>query len=131
MSVLRNSDCNGGDKWLEKLIRTWNEGSTQDLAKAVVDKAVKHRKADREDDVTAVARSWVLPSFHVRISFSSHLSSPVITPSDTITIISPVVRFTVSVENFIPFRIPAGSDGISRTVTLPFFFQMLLVRLLF
>ena len=43
------------DKWLEKLIRTWNEGSTQDLAKAVVDEAVKHRKADREDDVTAVA----------------------------------------------------------------------------
>lgn len=38
-----------------KLIRTWNEGSTQDLAKAVVDEAVKHRKADREDDVTAVA----------------------------------------------------------------------------
>lgn len=26
-----------------------------DLAKAVVDEAVKHRKADREDDVTAVA----------------------------------------------------------------------------
>ena len=45
----------GDDKWLEKLIRTWNEGSTQDLAKAVVDEAVKHRKADREDDVTAVA----------------------------------------------------------------------------
>ena len=45
----------GDDKWLEKLIRTWNEGSTQDLAKAVVDEAVKRRKADREDDVTAVA----------------------------------------------------------------------------
>ncbi len=45
----------GDDKWLEKLIRTWNEGSTQDLAKAVVDEAVKRRKAEREDDVTAVA----------------------------------------------------------------------------
>lgn len=44
----------GDDKWLEKLIRTWNEGSTQDLAKAVVDEAVKHRKAEREDDVTAL-----------------------------------------------------------------------------
>ena len=46
---------NMAHQWLEKLIRTWNEGSTQDLAKAVVDEAVKHRKADREDDVTAVA----------------------------------------------------------------------------
>lgn len=45
----------GDDKWLEKLIRTWNEGSTQDLAKAVVDEALKRRKAEREDDVTAVA----------------------------------------------------------------------------
>ena len=32
-----------------------NEGSTQDLAKAVVDEAVKRRKAEREYDVTAVA----------------------------------------------------------------------------
>ena len=45
----------GDERWLEKLIRTWNEGSTQDLARAVVDEAVKRRKADREDDVTAVA----------------------------------------------------------------------------
>ena len=46
---------NMAHQWLEKLIRTWNEGSTQDLAKAVVDEAVKRRKAEREDDVTAVA----------------------------------------------------------------------------
>ena len=45
----------GDDKWLEKLIRTWNEGSTQALAKADDDDAVKRRKAEREDDVTAVA----------------------------------------------------------------------------
>lgn len=45
----------GDEKWLEKLIKSWNEGSTQDLARAVVDEAIKRRNDSREDDMTAVA----------------------------------------------------------------------------
>lgn len=45
----------GDEKWLEKLIRTWNEGSTQDLARAVVAEAMKRRNDSREDDITALA----------------------------------------------------------------------------
>ena len=45
----------GDDKWLERLIKSWNEGSTQDLAQAVVDEAMKRRNGEREDDMTAVA----------------------------------------------------------------------------
>lgn len=45
----------GDEKWLEKLIRTWNEGSAQDLARAVVAEAIKRRNDSREDDITALA----------------------------------------------------------------------------
>ncbi len=45
----------GDDKWLERLIKSWNEGSTQDLAQAVVNEAIKRRNSEREDDITAVA----------------------------------------------------------------------------
>ncbi len=43
------------DKWLEKLIKTWNKGSTQELAQAVVEEAIKRRADSRDDDITAVA----------------------------------------------------------------------------
>lgn len=45
----------GDEKWLENLIRTWNKGSTQELARAVVDEAIKRRKESRDDDITALA----------------------------------------------------------------------------
>ncbi len=45
----------GDEKWLEKLIKSWNEGSAQDLAQTVVSEAIKRRKESREDDVTALA----------------------------------------------------------------------------
>ena len=45
----------GADKWLEKLIRSWNEGSTQELARAVVEEAIRRRADCRDDDITAVA----------------------------------------------------------------------------
>lgn len=45
----------GNEKWLEKLIRTWNEGSTQELARAVVEEAIRRRADTRDDDITAVA----------------------------------------------------------------------------
>ncbi|MEE1220063.1 MAG: SpoIIE family protein phosphatase [Ruminococcus sp.] len=45
----------GDEKWLENLIRTWNEGSTQELAHAVVAEAMKRREESRDDDITALA----------------------------------------------------------------------------
>lgn len=45
----------GDEKWLEKLIRSWNEGSTQELAHAVVDEAIKRRGDSPDDDITALA----------------------------------------------------------------------------
>lgn len=45
----------GDEKWLEKLIRTWNEGSTQDLARTVVAEAIKRRGDSPDDDITALA----------------------------------------------------------------------------
>lgn len=45
----------GDEKWLERLIRTWNEGSTQELARAVVEEAMKRRSESNDDDITALA----------------------------------------------------------------------------
>ncbi len=45
----------GDEKWLENLIKTWNKGSAQDLAKTVVSEAIKRRNDCREDDITALA----------------------------------------------------------------------------
>lgn len=45
----------GDEKWLEKLIRSWNEGSTQELARVVVDEAIKRRGDSPDDDITALA----------------------------------------------------------------------------
>lgn len=45
----------GDEKWLEKLIKSWNEGSTQELARAVVDEAIKRRGDSPDDDITALA----------------------------------------------------------------------------
>lgn len=45
----------GDEKWLEKLIRSWNEGSTQELARAVVEESIRRREGSRDDDITAVA----------------------------------------------------------------------------
>lgn len=45
----------GDEKWLEKLIKSWNEGSCQDLAREVVAEAIKRGDSHREDDITALA----------------------------------------------------------------------------
>lgn len=42
------------EKWLEKLIRDF-DGTGADLAKAVVNEAIKHRNDGHDDDITAVA----------------------------------------------------------------------------
>ena len=45
----------GNEKWLENPIRTWNKGSTQELAQAVVAEAIKHRNDGHDDDITVLA----------------------------------------------------------------------------
>lgn len=45
----------GNDKWLESLIKSWNKGSTQELASAVVEEATKRRSNGYDDDITALA----------------------------------------------------------------------------
>lgn len=45
----------GDEKWLEKLIRSWSEGSAQELAQAVVQEAIRRRAETRDDDITALA----------------------------------------------------------------------------
>ena len=45
----------GDERWLERLIKTWNEGSAQDLAQAVVQEAIRRRAEMKDDDITAVA----------------------------------------------------------------------------
>ena len=44
----------GDERWLERLIRSWNEGSAQDLAQAVVQEAIRRRAEIKDDDITAV-----------------------------------------------------------------------------
>ncbi len=44
----------GEEKWLEKLIRSWNEGSAEELARVVVDEAIKRREECPDDDITAL-----------------------------------------------------------------------------
>ena len=53
--MVSDGAVSGDDKWLEKLIKTWNKGSTQELAQAVVEEAIKRRAESRDDDITAVA----------------------------------------------------------------------------
>lgn len=45
----------GDDKWLEDLVRTWNEASCQDFASLVVNEAMKRRQNIHDDDITAIA----------------------------------------------------------------------------
>ena len=53
--MVSDGAVSGDDKWLEKLIKTWNKGSTQELAQAVVSEAVRRRRDMPDDDITAVA----------------------------------------------------------------------------
>ena len=45
----------GDDKWLEDLVRTWNDASSQDFASLVVNEAMKRRQNIHDDDITAIA----------------------------------------------------------------------------
>jgi stage II sporulation protein E len=45
----------GDDKWLLSLIKSWNQGSCQDLAEAVVEEAIRQNEGYKDDDITVVA----------------------------------------------------------------------------
>ena len=53
--MLSDGAIAGDDKWLEKIIRDFDEGTCADLAKTVVKEAMDRRKAAHDDDITAVA----------------------------------------------------------------------------
>jgi stage II sporulation protein E len=42
------------DQWLLSLIKSWKEGSCQDLAEAVVDEAIRRNEGYKDDDITVV-----------------------------------------------------------------------------
>lgn len=43
------------DRWLLSLIRSWNKGSCQDLAEAVVEEAIRRNENLKDDDITVMA----------------------------------------------------------------------------
>ncbi|MBQ4104948.1 MAG: SpoIIE family protein phosphatase [Clostridia bacterium] len=43
------------DKWLEDLVRTWQDAPAQDFASIVVNEAIKRRNDGHDDDITAIA----------------------------------------------------------------------------
>jgi stage II sporulation protein E len=45
----------GDDKWIEDLLKNWNEAPAQDFASVVVNEAQKRRKDPHDDDITAIA----------------------------------------------------------------------------
>ena len=45
----------GDDKWLLSLIKSWNKGSCQELAEAVVDEAIRQNEGLKDDDITVLA----------------------------------------------------------------------------
>ncbi|MBR2724934.1 MAG: SpoIIE family protein phosphatase [Ruminococcus sp.] len=45
----------GDDKWVEDLLKNWNEAPAQDFASVVVNEAQKRRKDPHDDDITVVA----------------------------------------------------------------------------
>ena len=57
--MISDGAVTGDEKWLEDLIRTWNEASCQDFASLVVNEAMKRRKDSHDDDITAIAMRMV------------------------------------------------------------------------
>lgn len=55
MLMVSDGAITGDDKWLEDLVRTWNDASSQDFASLVVNEAMKHRQNTHDDDITAIA----------------------------------------------------------------------------
>ena len=53
--MISDGAATNDDKWLERLIRTWHNGSAQELARAVVEESIRRSEGSREDDITAVA----------------------------------------------------------------------------
>lgn len=53
--MLSDGAIMGDDKWLLSLIKSWNKGSCQELAEAVVEEAMRHNEGIKDDDITVLA----------------------------------------------------------------------------
>ncbi len=53
--MLSDGAIMGDDKWLLSLIKSWNKGSCQDLAQAVVEEAMRQNEGLKDDDITVLA----------------------------------------------------------------------------
>lgn len=53
--MLSDGAIMGDDKWLLSLIKSWNKGSCQELAEAVVEEAMRQNDGMKDDDITVMA----------------------------------------------------------------------------
>ena len=53
--MLSDGAVMGDDKWLLSLIKSWNKGSCQELAEAVVEEAIRQNEGLKDDDITVLA----------------------------------------------------------------------------
>lgn len=53
--MLSDGAIMGDDKWLLSLIKSWNNGSCQDLAEAVVEEAIRQNEGLKDDDISVLA----------------------------------------------------------------------------
>ncbi|MCH5202550.1 MAG: SpoIIE family protein phosphatase [Oscillospiraceae bacterium] len=53
--MLSDGAIMGDDKWLLSLIKSWNKGSCQELAEAVVEEAMRQNQDLKDDDITVMA----------------------------------------------------------------------------
>ena len=53
--MVSDGALSGDDKWLEDMVRAWHEASAQDFASLVVNEAMKRRRDNHDDDITAIA----------------------------------------------------------------------------
>ena len=53
--MLSDGAVMGDDRWLLSLIKSWNKGSCQELAEAVVEEAIRQNEGIKDDDITVLA----------------------------------------------------------------------------
>lgn len=53
--MLSDGAIMGDDRWLLSLIKSWNKGSCQELAEAVVEEAMRQNDGLKDDDITVLA----------------------------------------------------------------------------
>ncbi len=58
--MISDGALTGGDNWLERMIASSKEISSEELSTLIVDEAVKRRKDDHDDDITAMVMKVVM-----------------------------------------------------------------------